>query len=278
MKFALATFPDRYVLPGKPVVGQPASLDAHKQTQFLLGDDLALFEQGMNLQLGIVGVNKKVRTTAGGALLTLWSRTYSHLSDACTLMCSGAYLSCPPLLRTALDGIAVQRSLIAEGFAEYEEWAEKAVTQARVQQAIAFDLGRYRAASVLVEDVELGSTYRVLTDLSMPHFGSTALQVAPETGLERMAIDFADSAFHLAWAELMLGWALLLVRTQINTLHNQSALLVGDYRRDEVTRLIEGITSTLGSSKRCRTDELDGRFLFHNFRRTASGQPKRVLL
>ena len=278
MKFALATFPDRYILPGKPSGGPAAALDAYKQTQFLLGDDLRLFEQAMNLQLAVVAANKKARSTAAGALFTLWSRTYSHLSDACTLMCSGAYLSCSPLLRTALDCIAVQRSLIAEGFAEYEEWAESAVRQAKAQQALAFELGRYRAASVLVEDAGLSSTYRVLTNLSMPHFGSTALLVAPETGLERMGISFADSAFHLGWAELTMRWLLLLVRTQLETLADQSALPLGDGESDAISRLRTRITSALASSKRCRTEELDGRFLFHNFRRTASGQPKRVLL
>jgi len=278
MKFALATFPDRYVSPAKPSGGPTAALDAHKQTQFLLGDDLALFQQAMNLQLAVLENNKKARSTAAGALLAFWSRTYSHMSDSCALMCSGSYLSCSPLLRTALDCIAVQRSLIAEGFTEYEEWAERAVSQAKAQQAMAFDLGRYRAASVLVEDADLGSTYRLLTDLSMPHFGSTALQVAPETGLERMAIGFADSAFHLGWAELTVGWLLLLVRTQLETLEDQSVLILGEDQRDAISGLLEGITSTLASSKRCRAQELDERFLFHNFRRTASGQPKRVLL
>jgi len=36
--------------------------------------------------------------------------------------------------------------------------------------------------------------------------------------------------------------------------------------------------SALGNGRRCYVEEVDGRFLFHNFRRTASGSPKRVLL
>jgi hypothetical protein len=187
-------------------------------------------------------------------------------------------VSCPPLLRTALDCIAVQRSLIAEGFAEYEEWAESAVTQAKEHQGMAFTLGRYRAASVLVEDAELGSTYRVLADISMPHFGSTALQVAPETGLERIPIGFADSAFHLGWAELTMGWLLLLVGTQLDKIGRQPVLLVNDDQRAEIARVGTEITTTLASSRRCRAETIEGRFLFHNFRRSARGQPKRVML
>ncbi len=278
MKFALATFPERYTLPAKPSGAQPTALDAHKQTQFLLGDDLALFERGMNLQLAIVTENKKARTATAGALFSLWSRSYSHLSDACTLMCSGAYVSCPPLLRAALDCIAVQRSLIGEGFGEYEEWAEHAVTQAKEQQAMAFDLGRYRAASVLAEVSELGSAYRLLTDLSMPHFGSTAVQVAPETGLERMGMGFADVAFHLGWAELTTGWLLLMTITELEALGGQQALAVTREQHETISTLSTGIESSLGNSRRCRAEGVDGRFLIHNFRRAASGQPKRVML
>lgn len=278
MKFALTTFPDRYTLPGKPSSGPATTLDAHKQTQFMLGDDLALFEAAMNLQLAIAEANKKARATEAAALFSFWSRTFTHMSDSCALMCAGSYLSCPPLLRAALDCIAVQQSLIDEGFADYKDWTEGAVTQAKEQQALAFDLGRYRAGSVMAHDEELGRTYRLLTDLSMPHFGSTALQVSPEAGLERMGIGFAESAFHLGWAELTLGWLLLLAQKQLNTISRQSVLLASEGQRSAISRLATKITSTLANARRCRVEEVSERFLFLNFRRTASGQAKRIML
>jgi hypothetical protein len=276
MKFALTAFPKEYTLPGRPSAGQ--GLEAYKQTQFLLGDDLALFQRSMNVQLRVLAENAKARTTGAAALMLLWSRTFAGLAGVCELMCGGSYVACPPLLRASLDGIAAQRSLIAEDFRDFVEWAANAVSQAKEHQALAFDLGRYRAGSVLAKDEQLGATYRLLTDLSMPHFGSTAIQVAPEAGLERMPIGFADTSFHLGWAELTAGWLLLLAEAQLDVVSTQSVLGLSRDVETETQKLREEIVTTLASNKRCRTEEVDGRFLFLNFRRTASGQPKRVIL
>ncbi|KKL68225.1 hypothetical protein LCGC14_2127120, partial [marine sediment metagenome] len=79
------------------------------------------------------------------------------------------------------------------------------------------NLGRYRAGSALAQDARLGSTYRFLTDLAMPHFGSTVLQTAPDSSQQKLALAFADNLFHLGWAELVTGWLLLLAGAQIET-------------------------------------------------------------
>jgi hypothetical protein len=44
-------------------------------------------------------------------------------------------------LRSALDCIAVQRGLLRDGFDDYEEWLAGAISQAKAQNALAFDLG-----------------------------------------------------------------------------------------------------------------------------------------
>jgi hypothetical protein len=264
-------------LPARPPANK-AGADAAKQTQFLLGPDLALFEQAMNLQLAVLAENRKARTASAAVIVSLWSRVFSQLASTCMNMCSGSYVSCPPLLRAALDYIAAQRSLLDSGFDEYEEWLGAAVSQARDHQALALDLGRYRAGSVLAEDAALGSVYRLLSDLSMPHFGSTALLVAPETGLEKMPIAFGDHAFHLGWAELISGWLLLLADSQIAILDGQEVVTVTDDLQRQIPSLETEIESITSNPRRCRVEEVDGRFLFLNFRRTASGQPRRVML
>src|SRR3989304_4755326 len=168
LRLALTAFPERYVLPGRPAAAAPVVQDAYRQTLFLLGGDLAVFERAMNLQLQIVGANARLRTPQAAALFAFWSRTFTHLADACALMGLGSYASCPPLLRTACDSIAAQRSLLADGFAEYEQWLPGAISQDREHVALAIDLGRFRAGSVLAQDQRLGSAYRLLTDLCMP--------------------------------------------------------------------------------------------------------------
>ena len=276
---ALVSVPERYSLPARPAAAPPAVQDAYRQTQFLLSQDGDVFERAMNLQLAIVAASAKSREPQAAALLALWSRTFTYLSGACSLASAGSYAACPPLLRTACDCIAAQRSLLATGAADFLEWLPKAVRQDRSHVALAIDRGRFRAGSVLAEDARLGSTYRLLTDLSMPHFGTTTLQVAPDSSLQRLALTFGDSTFHLGWAELAFGWLLALADCQLETAVDSRLFAVGEETRGERERLSLDISAALANPRRCRAEEIeDGRYLVHNFRRRSSGVPRRVLL
>ena len=276
-------FPDRYDLPQRPQGATLAVLDSFRQTQFLLGSDLPLLQRAMNLQLRIVADSEKRRTHPTAALLGLWSRTFAYLADACLLLHRGGYASCPPLIRAACDAIAAQRSLLAGDLDEYLQWAAAAVRQNRDHAALEIALGRYRAGSVLAQDPRLGAIYRVVTDLSMPHFGATVLQVAPETSLQRMSVAFADNAFHLGWAELIMGWLLALADAQLETPIRIGAAAdvfrVSDEAKSEYERLSQEIEAALANPRRCRVEEVEGgRYLFHNFCRTSSNAPKKMLL
>lgn len=278
LKVALTAFPERYIAPSKPTTASPTVQDAYRQTGFLLADDLLLFERAMNLQLAIVAANKKARTPAAAAILSFWSRAFSHLGDACTLTSLGSYGSCAPLLRSALDCIAVQAGLIRDGFGEYEEWLAGAISQAKTQNALAFDLGRYRAASVLAADERLGPLYRLLTDLSMPHFGSTAIQTGSDSNLQKLSLGFGDSAFHLGWAELIMGWLLVLCDAQLRTVAAAEATAVTQGSRTDIENLAHDTKASLESGRRCYVEEVEGCFLFHNFRRKPGGVPRRLIL
>ncbi len=277
-KIAPYTFPERYELSGRPRDASPTVQDAHRQTQFLLVPDLSLFERAMNLQLAIVAASAKKRSPEAAALLGFWSRTFAYLSDAGMLLSRASYTACPPLLRAACDCIAAQRSLLAEGFAPYHQWLATALEKDREHAASHIEMGRYGAASVLAEDERLGSAYRLLTDLAMPHFGSTVLQTAPDSSQQKLALAFADNLFHLGWAELIAGWLLLLAEAQIETALAAAEFEAGDALREDAARLFEETSQAMANPRRCRVEELgDGQRLIHNFRRTVSGAPKRVL-
>jgi hypothetical protein len=278
-KIAPFALPDRYELAGRPAGAPPAVQDAHRQTHFLLSSDLALFEQAMNLQLATVQAVAKQRTPERAALVGFRARTFSYLSDTCVLLTRGSYTSCPPLLRAACDCIAAQRSLLEDGFDEYHEWLASALGTDPEHAASYIDLGRYRSGSALAQDERLGNAYRFLTDLAMPHFGSTLLQTGPGSTQQRLTLSFNDNAFHLGWAELITGWLLLLAGSQIGT-----SLYIGETKassqlEEDAARLKKELDEALASSKRCRAEQLpDGRRLIHNFRRAVSGTPKRVIL
>jgi hypothetical protein len=277
-KIAPYAFPERYELSVRPAGASPTVQDAHRQTQFLLVPDLSLFERAMNLQLAIVAASAKKRNPETAALLGFWSRTFAYLSDTSMLLSRASYTACPPLLRAACDCIAAQRSLQSEGFDEYQQWLATALAKDREHAASRIDIGRYRAGSALAEDERLGSAYRILTDLAMPHFGSTVLQTAPDSSQQKLALAFADNLFHLGWAELIAGWLLLLAEAQIETALAAAEFEAGDALREDAARLLKEISQAQANSRRCRVEELgDGQRLIHNFRRTVSGAPKRVL-
>jgi hypothetical protein len=279
LRFQLAAFPERYALPPRPAQAPASVLDAHRQTNFLLPDELFLFERAMNVQLQIVAANAKLRTPQAAALFTFWSRTYSGLTDAGTLVVQASYVSSVPLLRSALDCIAAQRSLIADGFAEYEEWSAGAVRQVKERAALAYDIGRFRAASVLAEDERLGLLYRLLNDLAMPHFGGSTLLVAPDTNQQRITAGFADNAFHLGWAELMTGWLLALAAAQAETALSTDVLKLSATLRSDCEAAVRDVRAALSGGRRCYVEPYgDDRFVFQNFRRTATGQPRRIIL
>ncbi len=279
VRIARFTLRERYDLPGRPAAAAPTVQDAHRQTHFLLSSDLSLFERAMNLQLAIAAALARRRGPETAALLGLWSRTFSYLSDVCVLLSLASYGSCPPLLRAACDCIAAQRSLLADQFDEYHEWLAGGLSKDPERRATCIDMGRYRGASVLAEDERLGCAYRFLTDLTMPHFGSTVLQTGPDSGGQKLALAFADSAFHLAWAELIAGWLLALADAQMETALGTDELEGSSELREDTSRLRKEIEGALANPRRCRVEELaEGRRLIHNFRRAVSTAPKRILL
>src|SRR3989337_2274977 len=104
-------FPERYELPARPEGGDAQA--AHRQTAFLLGDDLRLFEEAMSLQLRIVrdASPSTFRKHPYAALMGLWSRTFLALADGCLLATRGSYASCPTLARSVCELIAAQHQL-----------------------------------------------------------------------------------------------------------------------------------------------------------------------
>lgn len=268
-------FPQRYELPLGP------SQSAPREARFLLGEDLALFDKGMNLELLIVRESRaaRYRTNALAALLGLWSRSFSYRADACSLVVRGGYVSCLPLLRAACDCIGAEQGLAEGGAHEFTEWLD-AMGQSREHAALDLGLGRYRAGSRLAADDRMGALYRVVTELSMTHFGSTILQVAPEADLQKIRIGFADGSFHLGWAQLIIGWLLVLVSVQLETVVDAGETFsVSPESKAQLVALSSEIEKALAKPDRCRVEELgDGRYLFHNIRRQPGGAPQRLLL
>lgn len=269
--------PEGYDLPPRPP-GPPAAQDAYRQAQFLLGDDLELFRQCMGLQLRMASALARARTAESAIILALWSRCFSYLADACRLLMWGSYPACIPLVRAACDLVAAQRGLLASGFEEWKAWLESWPAQDRERAALALDLGRYRASSAIAQEPRLAPVYRAASELSQPHFGSTLLQVGPEVALDHLPIAFADCAFHLGWAELVMGWLLRLCHLQAETVAGAGLASLPEEAGREVAELGARAAESLARPDRCRIEDAGGHLLVVNFRRKAGGQPRRIVL
>ena len=278
-------FPERYELPARPEGASTPAQDAYRQTTFVLGDDLRLFEEGMNLQLRIVrdASHSSFRKHPYSALMGAWSRTYTSLADALVLAERGSYPSCPPIVRTACELIAAQHQLQAAEMPEYLEWLAGNFTPNAEHKAFEFGLGRYFAGETLAADERLRAVYRPASELGRPSFGATLLQVGPESNNRRLALRFGDTSFHLGWAEIVLGWLLALCERQLAVaVHAKGIFAIHDDTHEAFTDLATRTQETLARADRCSIEEVEEgkykRYLVHNFRRATGAAPKKFLL
>ena len=170
--------------PTRPAAAQPAAQDASKQTQFLLERGPGLVRAGDEPQLEIVAANRR-HEPRSGALCSRSGRARSRTSRRVHADVARLVLVLPAAAADCLDCIASQRSLIEEASGSTRLARRTPYRRQKSTQALAFDLGRYRPGSARGGRAA-GHVYRLLTDLSMPHFGATALQVAPDSNLQKL--------------------------------------------------------------------------------------------
>lgn len=279
--------PAAYRLPPRPAgegVDQQVA-DARRQSSFVLGEDVRLFERGMNLQMDVLRDSHPVRyrTHALAALVMQWSRAYAYERDAFELALHGSYISALPLLRAAAECLAAQMGLHRGDLPEFEAWLGGVGLPQSALHAVQVPLGRYRSSASIADDARLGPIYRATADLANTHFGSSLLQVGPESNQQKLALAFGDRAFHLGWAEVVFGWALGLVSRQLTfACEAHDVLNIGDERRSEVESYASAVAGALERPDRCAIMEIEHegerRLLVHNFRRAPGSAGRRILL
>jgi len=277
--------PEGWMLPGKPADLSAPAEDAWRQTGFLLADDLRLIEDSLDLQTRVVGAGytPAARNMRMAAFASLWSRAFLCASDATGLIRRGAYQSALPLIRQAAEHIAAQAQLGGE-LDEFRAWAHRAYARHPESRSEEVGLGHYFAGETIAEDEHLRLIYRAASDFGRPNFGPTALFVANEASHARYPLNFADEAFHLGWAQLLLGWVLRLGTRQLHfALHARDLFPAPSEVRERVVAHVRDAEAHLADDTRCAVEEYvdaDGRrrHLLTNFRRMPADAMKRVLL
>jgi hypothetical protein len=224
------------------------------------------------------------------SIASLWSRALVTSSDAAYLARAGSYQSALGLVRQAVELLAAERGLASDpqAWEDFKGWAHRGYASHADSRADEVGLGHYFAGEVIASDAALRVIYRGASDLARPNFGPTALFVANEATHQRYPLVFGDRAFHLGWAELILGWLLHLGATQLHlALHASSLFPASADLREEALSHVRAIEAhlaslTAGETPRCRLEEYldDGRrrHLLIDFRRRPGDAAKRVLL
>jgi hypothetical protein len=276
--------PDGWALLGPPEgLGSDAE-DAWRQTGFQLGEDWRLLGEGLALQarLAATGYTPAARTMVMAGFASLWSRAFLGSSDAAQLVRRGAYQSALPLIRSVVEFIGAQRGLVEE-LDEWRRWTHEAYGRDEESRSIDQGLGHYFSGESIAADPHLRLIYRAASDFSRPNFGPTALFVANEGSHERYPLVFADQAFHLGWAQLLLGWLLRLDAAQLHSsLHLGGQFPPSDELREEVVAHVRSVEAHLDDDGRCRLEEYEDahgrrRHLLLGFRRQGADAPRRLL-
>lgn len=278
------------VLPGWGLPGKPEGLDdveedAWRQTGFVCAEEWALLEANLHLQARIsaAGYQVTARNMTMAAYASLWSRSFLLLSDAAALVRRGAYQSAIPLVRNAVEMVAAQHGITAE-MDEWRRWTHEAYGRHEATRSIEVGLGQYFSGESIARDAHLRAIYRAASDLARPNFGPTALFVAEGASHERYPLVFADRAFHLGWAQLVLGWALRIGIAQLHeALHQQQHFPAAADLRAEAVAHVRAAEAALEASGRCHIEEWEDprgrrRTILTDFRRKPADAPTRILL
>ncbi len=267
----------------KPPNDAAGSADAYRQSSFVLGAEFELVLDGLNLEGKIAEASSgaKFRSQQMVSAMGLWSRAWLARLQALHALQWGNYSAATPLIRAAADHQAGMLYLLRSRAQEWQDWLDAGgIAISAEHHATQFELHAFRAAEILAAHEVLGPLYRVATDFSLSHFGSTLLFAGADSAPDHVSMTFGDRDFHFGLAELHLGWLLQLGLAQLDALREAESVFAVEAA--SAAAWSAGATKTVGVASRCRVEVIDAagmrRYLVHNWRREPRSAPKRILL
>jgi len=266
----------------RPPAGSAGSVDAHRQTTFVLGETVDLVLEGLRLESAVASeaAGSRYRNVTVAALLATGSRSWSARLEALHAIESGAYAAAVPLVASAADHEAACVALLADGAAAWRELLDAdGVTDMPEAHATQLALGEPPEGGALPE--LLAGVRDVARALAQPSPGATLLLAGGESGPGRLAVTFADRDFHMALAELTSGWLLALGVAKVELLLEAGDVLpISD--QEGLTRWARAARRQLDEPRSCRIErrEVGGveRLVVENWRRAPAGATRRIVL
>lgn len=267
----------------RPQAEAAGSLDAHRQTGFVLEAEVDLVLRGLELEGAIASASAdaKHRTQRMAAAYGPWSRSWLCRLEALHCVQRANYVAALPLVRSAADYIAAEAELLRTDAVEWQEWLDTGgIAAAPGEHGTEFRLHPFRSGETLAINAVLGAVYRAATDLSLPHFGATLLVTAMDSTPERVLMTFGERDFHLGLAEIALGWLLQLSAAQLEACGEHSDVFNMSGSGPIETFLAEA-AKVVERRDRCRVEAVERggvqRYVVSNWRRRPGDAGKRVL-
>ena len=268
-----------------PGEGEPQAVrDAFRETSFTLAAELRWLLDALGLQHAVMqrSGHSRLRNRRFASALLFWSRVYRAGDDLLRLTTRASYGSCPALLRSAFEALGAEQAVVGEEQVEFEDWLREAWRTNAEHHATEIGMGQYMAGQQIAMSPETGEAYRAVSELARPHFGASALLSAAESHDKRFLVNWADQQFHFGWAQLLLGWQIVLQDRQCRFAIGSGLFGVESEDRAAYQQLHRRGQALLEASGRCSArwivDQGRQRLVIENFRRQPSGAPKRLLL
>lgn len=265
----------------RPPADAAGAADAHRQAGFVLGDDIAAVLDGFNLEGDIArdAAGAKYRNHVVAPALAVWSRGWLARLQALHALEWGNYASAFPLLQFAAASQESLASMLETQAADWADWLEQdGIANAHDAHALEYRLRPPPAQEHAATGVsEIARAAEGLA--STAHAATMAIAGSASTP-ERIAVTFGDRDFHLALAEMQIGWLAALSSAQLGT-----AIGSGVFPTDHVERVAQydkRVATMLDRKDRARIEAVERdhhpRWLIHNWRRSPGAAPKRLLL
>ena len=266
----------------RPPAGSAGSVDAHRQTAFVLGETVDLVLDGLRLEAAVASeaAGSRYRNLTVAALLATGSRAWLARLEALHAIEWGAYQAAVPLIASAADHEAACAAILRDGPTAWQGLLDSGgVSDMPEAHATHLALGEPPQEVELPE--LLAGVCNAARALAQPTPGATLLLAGGESGPGRVAVTFGDRDFHMALAELTSGWLLALGVAKVELLLDAGDVLP-IFEPDGLSRWARAARRELDEPRRCRIErrEVEGveRHVVENWRRGTAGAVRRIVL
>lgn len=266
----------------RPPAEAAGSADAHRQAGFVLGNEIDLLLQALEIESGIArqASTSRYRNQTVASTMIMWSRSWLCRLEALHALEWGNYVAAASLVESGASLLIAARDLLASSAEAWVAWLDSGgIAPAHEEHATLVRADPVPPGTASEPD-PFATIARDAALLAGATFAASVLLSAAESTPARVAAVFGDRDFNVALAELNLGWLLSLSAAWLDVLADSTVFPAPD--ADTLARWRSAATRELARRDRCRMEQNEDvgetRHVISNWRRSPGGAPRRVVL